>query len=52
MAELLIRVEKYIKFEETLKFGIGIEVLVNELESDRAMKRKYEEDISYQHDKK
>lgn len=52
MIELLSRVEKYINFEENLKFVIGIEAPVTEQELDQAIKRKDEEDKYDRYDKR
>lgn len=49
---LLCRVVKYINSEETLKFVVGIEVPVHELESNKNMKQKDDDDKSYQNGKR
>lgn len=41
---MLTRVEKYINFEEILKFTVGIKMSRVKREPDRSMKRSYEED--------
>lgn len=52
MIKLLNRVEKYINFEEILKFTVGIEILVSEPRPDKAMKRKEEKDRYDRHNKR